>query len=228
MTRQELFKKKDRHIGFDIDGVVANINSQAVNSLNAAFDPRAAGRPLYQHDSVSSWDWVYEEALRLGLARGHVDSEAREIAKRLRATYYNPEALRNCAPYPGAILILRWLEQLGVPYDFITTRRPETTAATVDWFNRYVPWVERARVHIRGDKNVDEDEFKLLEAQKIPVRLFFEDKPETARHLLGGHIAIGLVDRSWNRGQVDLDRYRIRHGSLGIFTRALIFAAAGH
>lgn len=221
MNRRELLKKTNRRIGFDIDGVWADINSQAVRKLNDTFGQK------YSHDDVLSWDWVYEDAYRLGLLKGTSSDEAKKIAKEHRAVYFDSLVLRACKPYPGAVLVLRWLEQLGVPYEFITTRKPENSQATYDWFNEHLPWVAVERLHVRNDVVDDPDEFKVNKAKAIRVGLFFEDKQETALLLRENGVRVALVNRSWNRDCVDLDRVRVRHGSLGIFNRSLVFAATG-
>lgn len=221
MNKGEFLKKPNRRIGFDIDGVWADINSQAVNKLNETFARN------YQHDSVSSWDWVYDEAYRLSTENNAINGDAVNIAKAHRAVYFDSAALRMCKPYPGTVLVLRWLEQLGVPYDFVTTRKPENALATHGWFGEHLPWVEKERVHIRDNVLSDPDEFKLNKAKEIQAGLFFEDKQETAALLRGNGVRVALVNRSWNKDFSELDSVRVHHGSIGIFSRALVFAAIG-
>lgn len=212
---------RGRQVGYDIDGVLANINKVAVCHLNQSLGTK------YRHDDVAHWDWIYEKSLETALGKGMNDSEARKLAESNRAIYFDSEAHRQCEPYRLMPLTMMWVEKLQIPHFFITTRNPENKQATLEWILSNFPRELADRLKIRDQKGIGPDIFKCDEARRLRIGMFFEDSGQTATVMRANGLRVALVTRPWNKDFTDFDRERVGNGAVGIFLRTVRFAATG-
>ena len=185
-------RKKLKKLGFDIDGVLCDFNTEFWNRANARFgldvDPNAV--PSY---------WYMDEVLGGKEKAGEFFAE--EIANDL---------FQTCLPYPeGQIFVTNLLEDKSLDIKFITARSADHNILwdgelvrkvrndTKEWLSLYFPTFDQKNLIYAPQK----DEVIYKEG----IQLFVEDSLATADRLSGVCTSL-LLNRSWNTGDTSAIR----------------------
>ena len=113
------------------------------------------------------------------MAAGITEDEALEINEKL---WTDPDILSKSPPMPGAVEFTRKLHEQGINLTVVTSRIPKLKESTIDWFRKWMPWIER--VYIRESKNIAGEIFKTEVINQLGVRVHFEDGLDHTKHIL--------------------------------------------
>ncbi|MDO8551175.1 MAG: hypothetical protein Q7S03_00630 [bacterium] len=187
MSNPELFVPKEKpfyysRISFDVDGVLAKLVDAMIVWVNQHYGTE------YRLEDCSGWGFL-EKMLKRDF--GLTDEEADQM-------WANPEVVLAGEPYPGSAEVLQDLMRRGTEVFFCTARSPKVREATLEWFAKYYPFVERKQIYIRTTRPPGGTSFKKAAIQSLGVDLHVEDSAELANSLNGTKVL--LIDRPWNQG----------------------------
>jgi hypothetical protein len=166
-------------ISIDIDGVISLTDIPVIAKFNKDFG--TAKTPL----DVSGWNtlsnWVYEEFLKQGLN----SNEAIKAADKYdRSIWLDEEIYRRAPLAPGAEFFITRLIDLGIPFDFITSRDPLLTDVTFEYFKAKLPMVSPSQILINSDPGVLGQDFKVGKIIERRSGLHIDDYDQHGRLIL--------------------------------------------
>lgn len=156
-------------LSFDADGVLINSRAPVVKVFNKLL------KTDYKQEDVNSWRAIFKWAMKAGLNK----DEAFKLDRKL---WTDPEILFKSPPMPGAVEFTRKLHEQGIKLTVATSRIPKFKESTIDWFRKWMPWIEQ--VYIRENKDIPGEVFKAEAVKQIGSRVHFEDDPVHAKSIL--------------------------------------------
>lgn len=173
-------------IAWDIDGVSARPEIPVLEIMNERLGTD------YRPEDIRHWYWVSETVQEI--------TGNSALAQELESNWFKPEVLGRAPPDKGTLFVVRFCHFLHFNQIFVTTRLPECSEATCEWFRQYLPWVvTEGLLHIRRDTQEKGDDFKMKKAIEVGADIFFEDNGETIQDFLARRISDPrLVNRPWN------------------------------
>ncbi len=151
---------KTYKLSFDADGVLINSGVPVIKAFNKLF------KTDHKPEDVRGWFAIAEWAV----AAGSTEDEALDLNEKL---WTNPDILSKSPPMPGAVEFTRKLHEQGINLTVVTSRIPKLKENTIDWFRKWMPWIER--VYIRESKNIAGEIFKTEVINQLGARVHFED-----------------------------------------------------
>jgi len=115
-----------RRLCVDIDNCVAATDAVMRRIISAVTD----GRVNFRYDDIREFDY---HGILCKDCDGNGIDEA--IWKRVHDQFSEPDVVGNIEPLPGAVETLRILQQ-EFEIHFVTTRKPRSRVATIDWLDR--------------------------------------------------------------------------------------------
>ena len=204
-------------LGFDIDGIVADMGTAMVDHINEKYDLNYTTSIFHNH-ALSLNKYVEDEKLN------------KEIVKSMQENVIrNDEALVNIKPYDDSIRHLHILKKNGHVLFFVTSRSKDNEGATIEWFRKNkIPF---DGLHVVGQRGVVGQLSKGPFGRALNLDFFIDDDlpnlEEMYRFKNRWFKGLAVFTRPWNeRLLLDSDKFIrlndwpdiLRH--LGISSRA--------
>ncbi|MCK4588490.1 HAD family phosphatase [Candidatus Woesebacteria bacterium] len=160
---------KTYKLSFDADGVLINSRAPVVKVFNKLL------KTDYKQEDLNSWTAIFKWAMKAGLNK----DEAFKLDRKL---WTDSNILFESPPMPGAVEFTRKLHEQGIKLTVATSRIPKFKESTIDWFRKWMPWIEQ--VYIRENKDIPAEVFKAEAVKQIGSKVHFEDDPIHAKSIL--------------------------------------------
>lgn len=99
------------------------------------------------------------------------------------------EVQTSALPFAGQWLLADFLhKQKVLDFHRITSRPKACKDATLEWYRKWLPWVDESRIHMQTGDEVNST-FKVEEIDRLGIKLFFEDTPKHAEEIIAGTAA---------------------------------------
>jgi uncharacterized HAD superfamily protein len=180
-------------LGFDIDGVVADIPQTMIDHVNEKYGLNHTVDILIHHD-ISKNRYVEDEELNT------------EIIQSIRDNIFgSDDALLNVEPYPDAVGTLISFKRRHNVY-FITSRSRDTKDVTIGWLRKFnLPF---DAVHFMGASR-DVKSSKGMMGRSLNLDFYVDDQnkhlEEMYKYKARWYKSPALFERPWNRW-MPLDR----------------------
>jgi uncharacterized HAD superfamily protein len=182
-------------LGFDIDGVVANIANVMVDHINDKYGTNYTEDIFFHHD-ISKNRYVDDEELNKEIIQSVIDN-----------VFHNRDMLMTVEPYPKAVESLITLKRMHSIH-FITSRSLHIREVTIDWIRSLnIPFDS---IHFMGpsaDKKVKSS--KGMMGRSLNLDFYVDDQnkhlEEMYRYKARWFKSPALFERPWN-SWMPLDR----------------------
>ncbi len=172
-----------REIGFDFDGVIADIGEAFIRLACEEYDH--CGIRLEQ------------------ITRFHVEQcldMSEEIVETIFLQILEDSLGTGLIPMPGAVPVLEDLNQQA-PVTIVTARPIE--APVIDWMQHYFPHEVHQQIRLVAMGDHDD---KVRHIKELGLTCFIDDRVETCLQLREAGIASYLFAQPWNQGCTSLPR----------------------
>lgn len=191
-----------RFIGIDIDAV-----TQATFIMALKKASQSLGKVILVEHLTK-----YLELANIAQKNGIPADKALEFSK---GAWNNDDVYLNSPEMPGARILLETLDQLKIPYIFISSRPVEFEDVTRKWFKNTFPLVPSKNIILGRKEGVHGGDFKAQMAQKFGVGLHIEDAMEEAVIIADkAKIPVLVVPQPWNAEAIENDRIKL----LGVYS----------
>lgn len=160
-----------KSIASDFDGILCNLRKHIVRLVNTDLKTEYTIGDIRSHDQVKKWY----------VAAGSSEVEALRIEDYF---WYNPDVLLNAPPLPGAYKFVEWAQKNKIPFQIVSTRRPEFRQVTERWINIWMPLIDPKDIFMRTNDEMPGEIFKPLMVCQLGSDLFLEDTPHQAKFVL--------------------------------------------
>ena len=183
-------------LGFDIDGIVANMAQAMVDFINKKYELDHTVDVFNFHELWKN-KYVDDEKLNRQVTQDMYD----EIID-------NSEALLKMSPYFDAASVLQVLKKNGHSLHFITARRDVAKKSTVDWFRKNkIPF---DTIHVTGSTPRPR---KGMLGRNLNLDFYIDDQTEYLEEMYmyknRWRKGLFLFTRPWNENEaVDLSKFK--------------------
>lgn len=182
-------QRNKRIISFDIDGVIVDTAASAVKLFNKRFGQNKNTKDLKKFFIVYEWinKLLNDEKVAL--------QEAIEI-------WNDKDVLAKSPPIKGAQKLTEMLLKEGHEVHYITSRPSYVKQITLDWFEKWLPWVQTDSIHISSDSHGLQRSFKVEMIKVMKPDIHFEDSLEHAGDISKASpgTKVIMVRQPWNYG----------------------------
>lgn len=170
--------------GTDIDGTEIDSETSALRAFNERFKEDKKRRDLT--DLFIMVEWFEKKGITDPLG------EAVKL-------WNEDNNLGGSLPQDGAWIFSRFLFEKGVVLPRITSRPSYTRNVTLDWYQKWMPWVPEDKIHIHKEANSLNPDFKIDRINELGLRWFFEDSiPHALDIVYWTGATVILIPQPWN------------------------------
>ena len=183
-------------LGFDIDGIVANMAQAMVDLINKKYDLNYTVNVFKFHEL---WKNKYADDEKLN----------RQITQDMYDEVIgNQDALLKIPPYADAVQALQTFKKNGHSLHFITARRDPSKKSTVEWFRKNkIPF---DTIHVTGSTHRPR---KGMLGRTLNLDFYIDDQDEYLAEMYmyknRWRKGLFLFTRPWNKDEViDLSKFK--------------------
>lgn len=177
-------------LSMDLDAVVQATYVKALNHASHGLK-----KVIDKNQLISYW-----ELDNISRINGIPAEKSLEFTK---GVYNRYDVYRSSPQMPGIKSLLEILNEIEVPYVFISSRPPEFIDATRSWFAEIFPWVPPENIILGRREGMTGGEFKSGVINNWNVVLHIEDATEEANEIVRNTPAkVLMVPQPWNVDEI--------------------------